>query len=129
HDETQDAEAVVAAGATAPREIRGVHLEDARDEDAPRRVVDPQVPLVGEETLGGGAQRRVEAVRLVGRRAERGAAVRAAVDREVDAGLAERTAQDLVLDVVEADRAAAGQVPSALEELAVARLPDGADRV
>ena len=69
-------------------------------------------------------------VALVGRRAHRRAAVRAAVDREVDARLARSAPRRmLVLDVVEADGAAAGDVAAALEELAVARFPHRADRV
>ena len=107
-DEAQHADAVVLGGAGGAGEVLGVHLEDARHEDAAGGVVDAAVPFVGEELLGRGAQRRLQALADVRRRAQRRAAVRAAVDGEMDARLAELAAQDLVLDVVEADVAAAG---------------------
>src|SRR6185369_15912802 len=98
------------------REVLGVHLEDARDEDAARGPVDAAVPLAAEELLGRGAERVAEPRALVRRRPHRRAAVRAAVDREVDARLGELPAQDLVLDVVEAHGSAARHVSAALEE-------------
>src|SRR5262245_13675930 len=108
-------------------EILCVHLEDARDEDAARIVVDTAVPLVGEELLGGPLQCCAQAGALVCRRPYGRAAVRAAVDGEVNARLGELPAQNLVLDVVEADGATAGHMTLALEELAVACLPHRGD--
>ena len=88
------------------REVLRVHLEDARDVDAARGVVDPAVPLAGEELARWprAACSRMPS-RVVGLRPHRRAAVRAAVDREVDARLARSAPRRmLVLDVVEADR-------------------------
>src|SRR5712692_5123724 len=127
--EAEHAATVLLGAAGLAREVLGVYLEDARDEDAARVVVDAQVPLPGQELLGGGAQRLAQALSFVGRRPHRRAAVRAAVDGEVDARLGELPAQDLVLDVVQAERAAARDVLAALEELAGARLPHRGDRI
>jgi hypothetical protein len=57
-DEAQHADAVIPV-VPAAREVLGVHLEDARHEDAAGGVVDAAVPFVGEELLGRGAQRRL----------------------------------------------------------------------
>ena len=122
-DKAQHTETVVLRRPLRAGEILRVHLEEARDMDAARRVVDATVAFVGEELARCRTQRAPQSVAGVRRRTQRGTAVRAAVDGEVDARLGELAAQDLVLDVVEADRASAGEMAAALKELTVARLP------
>ncbi len=127
--ETQHAAAVLLARPRSAGEVLGVHAEDTGNVDPFRFVVHAAVPAVRQERLGRLPQGVAEATAAVRRGTHRRATVRAAVDREVDARLGVVGPEDLVLDVVEADRRTAGDVPPALEEPAVARLPDGPDRV
>ncbi len=128
-DEAEHPPAVFRSGVGALGEVLGVHPEDPRHVDLALRVVDPAVPLAGQELPGRGAEGFPDAVRRVGLGAHRRAAVGGAVDHEVDPRLPEAVPEDPMLDLVQADPDASGDVASPLEELAVPGLPHRADRV
>ena len=127
--EAQDPRTILTGRIGCAGKILRVHLEQPRNIDATRVMVDPAIPFTAEKLPGGVTQGLAQSLAFERGRAHRRASVRPTIDCEMDTRFGEMPAQNLMLDIVKAHRSPASDMPAPLKELAVARLPYRANRI